>query len=126
MKETGSVIALTFVAVMVFIAVVLTIAFAFESVRPVFLDLRREGNQASQQYVETTRGRLFDLKRNFDDLQADIDRLSADESNAQTVQGMAARQESILDEMEEEADSIPVSEVPDTVMELLKKKGRIE
>lgn len=93
-------------------------------IRPNVLNLRREANQQSQQYIETTRGVLFQHKRKYDDLGVDIVRLSDDESNAQVVTGMKARQESILDEMEEQALSIPASEVPKPVVDLLAEKGR--
>lgn len=118
-KDLSIAATVTIVAIIVVSIAGITSMFIFESARPTLLDMRREGNQRSQQYVETTRGRLFDLKRNYDDLQGDIDRLGSDESNATTVRGMIARQESLLDEMEEEANSIPRDEVPEKIKVLL-------
>lgn len=118
------------IGVIILIVVVLgataLIFFSEGFVRPAVLDLRRDANQQSQQYVETTQGRLFQLRRKYDDLQADITRLSGNEDNTQTIAGMVARQESLLDEMEYEALSIPESEVPESIKELLLENGRLQ
>lgn len=122
-------ISITVVGIVFALLVLVGTALVFFSegyVRPNVLNLRREANQQSQQYVETTRGKLFQLKRKYEDLDADITRLSGDESNTQTIAGMKARQESLLDEMEFEALSIPEPEVPEPVKKLLIEKGKLQ
>lgn len=106
-----------------FLGIILVIGciLLFASLRPILLNIEREANQQSQQYVESTQTRLYQLARKHDDLQADIDRLSVDAGNQEVVVGMVARQESLLAEMEEEAGRIPAEEIPEKVKQLLEK-----
>ena len=114
-----------YVSLFVIVVGVIAVMFMFESVRPAWLDLRREGNQRSQQYVQTTQDRLYQLKRKYDDLSGDIIRLGDDKSNTQVVSGMLARQESLLDEMQQQAESIPLSEDPRSIKSFLVKQRRL-
>lgn len=126
-EEIG--ISITVIGIVFALLVLVGTALVFFSegfVRPNALNLRREANQQSQQYIETTQGKLFQLKRKYEDLEADITRLSSDESNIQIIAGMKARQESLLNEMEFEALSIPESEVPEPIKNLLIEKGKLQ
>ena len=125
MREQLKAISLFFVNLFVIVAGAIAAMFMFESVRPAWLDLRREGNQRSQQYVQTTQDRLYQLKRKYDDLGVDIARFSDDQSNTQVVSGMVARQKSLVDEMQQEAESIPLSEVPQSIKSFLVNQGRL-
>lgn len=127
LEEAGISITVAGIVLALLVLVVTVLTFFSEGfVRPTVLDLRREANQKSQQYVETTQEKLFQLKRKYEDLEGDIVRLSSDESNTQTIVGMKARQESLLDEMEFESLSIPESEIPEPVKNLLKEKGKLQ
>lgn len=115
----------TILVILIGLIVITLLFISMGWVRPALLDLQREGNQRSQQFIDTTVNRLFQLSRKYDDLEADIQRLSKDEDNAEVVKGMLARQESLLDEMEQEANSIPIDEIPKKIKNLLAEKGRL-
>lgn len=122
MKNDFFAIGLGWLALIIFIlASIILSAFLLAGMRPTFMYFERETNQQSQQYVESTQTRLYQLARKYDDLQADIDRLSIDADNQEVVAGMRARQESLLAEIQEEAGRIPADEIPTRVKQLLEK-----
>ncbi len=126
-EDFGLAITATVSAVLIFVLVAVAVMLVYTGViRPALLDLEREGNQRSQQFVDTTISRLFQLNRKYEDLGADIKRLAPSEDNTQVVEGMRSRQESLLDEMEREAASIPDEEIPSKIKELLQEKGYLQ
>lgn len=103
----------------VVLAIVTLLGMALTGTGIFFRDIEREVVQHSRQYTETKTGILQSLHSDWLALESEIKALSGDPGNQSIVDAKRSQQKAIVRQMRSEADLIPESEVPRSVVDFL-------
>lgn len=107
------------VLVIVFAASLIGLTYVGYTMYPVWLDMEREGIQQSNEYVETKRSELLDIEASYHRLVAEIARTD----NSEVAQALEGQRLSLLQQMREEVARIDSTEVPASVLQLLRENN---
>lgn len=101
------------------LALVIIVVTVLYAVNPTWRSLWREGVQNSHEYVSTKQRVLTQLMGDWLALETQIQQLASNPDNAAVVTGMRGQQANIINQMVDEKNLIPASEIPQTVRDFL-------